>query len=41
MFCHMEEKVVYPNSSLLDEFFPSAEIDMEDILNCQDPPDFD
>jgi len=41
VFCHMEEKTVSPNSSLLGEFPPSPGIDMEDILNCQDPPDFD
>jgi len=41
MFCHMEEKVVSPTSSLLEEFSPSLEIDMEDILNCENPPDFD
>jgi len=41
MFCHMEGQVVSPNSSLLDEFSPSLEINMEDILNCQDPPGFD
>ena len=37
----MEEKAVSLNSSLLDEFLPSSEIDMEDILNCQGPPNFD
>ena len=41
MLCHMEEKVLSLDSSLLDEFLPSPEIDMEDFLNCQDPPDFD
>jgi len=41
MCCHMEEKAVSPNSSLLDEFFPSPKFDIEDILNCQDPLDFD
>ena len=40
MFCHMEEKVICPNSSLLDKFPPSPEIDMEGILNCEAPPDF-
>ena len=40
MFCHMEEKMVSLNSSLLDAFLPSPEIDMEDVLNCQDPPNF-
>jgi len=37
----MKEKVVSPNSSLLDEFPHSPEIDLEDVLNCEDPPDFD
>ena len=41
MFCHMEEKVVSPNSYLLDEFRSSSEIDKEDVLSCQDPPDID
>jgi len=30
VFCHIDEKVVSPNSSLLDEFPPSLEIDIED-----------
>ena len=41
MFCHMKEKVVSPNSSLLDEFPPSPEIEMEDVLDCDNPPNFD
>jgi len=41
MFCHMEEKVVSPNSSILDVFPPLPENGMEDILNCEDPSDFD
>ena len=41
MFFHMEEKVVSSSSSLSDTFRLSPEIDMEDALNCQDPPDFD
>jgi len=41
VFYHTKEKVVSPNSSLLDEFLPSPEIDMEDVLSCEDPPDFD
>jgi len=40
MFFHVKEKVVSPNSSLLDAFPPSPEIHIEDTLNCQDPPDF-
>ena len=41
MFCHMEQKAVSPYYSSLDEFLPSPNIDMENILNCQDPPDLD
>ena len=41
VFCHMKEKVVSPNSSFLDEFPPSPEIDIEDVWNCEDPPDAD
>ena len=41
MFYHMEEKIVSPNSSLLDAFLLSSEINIEDISNCQDPPNFD
>ena len=41
VFYHMKEKVVSPNSYLLDDFSPSPEIYMEDVLNCEDPPDFD
>ena len=41
MFCHMEKKAVSPDSSLLDAFPPSPKIDMEDVLNFQDPSDFD
>ena len=41
MFYRMEEKVISFNSSLLDEFLPLLEIDIENILTCQDPPDFD
>ena len=41
MFCHIKEKVISPNSSLLDDFSPSPEIDLEDVLNCEDPPDLD
>ena len=40
MFYYAEQKAVSPNYSLLDEFPPSPDIDMEDILNCQDAPDF-
>ena len=41
MFCSMDEKVIFPNSSVSDAFPLSPEIDMEDVLNCQDPSDFD
>jgi len=40
MLCHVQEKVISPNSSLLNAFPPSTEISMEDVLNCQDPPNF-
>jgi len=41
VFCHMKEKVSFPNSSLLDKSFPSLEIDMKNVLNSEDPPDLD
>jgi len=41
MFCFMDERVVSPNSFQSDAFPSSPEIDMEDVLNCQDLPDFD
>jgi len=41
VFCHMKEKVVSHNSSLLDVLPPSPDIDREDILNYEDPPNFD
>jgi len=41
MFCHMKEKVASPNSPLLDEFHPSPKIVMEDVLDCEDPLNFD
>jgi len=41
MFCHLEKKVVSPSCSLLNAFLLSPKIDMEDVLNCQDPPNFD
>jgi len=40
VFCHMKEDVVSP-SSLLDALLISPEIDMEDVLNYEDPPDSD
>ena len=33
MLCHMEEKVVSSNSSLLAAFPLSSEVDIEDVLN--------
>ena len=42
MLCFfMDERVVSPNSSQSDAFLLSLEIDMEDGLDYQDPPDFD
>ena len=41
MFCHMKEKLVSSNSSLLDDLPPSPKINMEDVLNCKDSSDFD
>ena len=41
VFCHQKEKVVSPNSSLLGDFSPSPEVDMENVLNCEDPLDLD
>ena len=41
VFCHLKEDVVSPSSSLLDALPLSPEIDMEDVLNCEDLPDFD
>ena len=40
MFSHRKEDMVSPHSSILDALPLSHEIDMEDILNCEDPPDF-
>ena len=39
VFCHTKEDVVSPSSSLLDALPLSPEIDMEDVLNFEDPPD--
>ena len=41
VFCHMQEDIVSPNSSLLDALTLSPEINMEDVLKCEDPPDSD
>jgi len=41
MFCFMDEKVFSPHSSLSDALSLSPEIDMMDVYNCQNPPDFD
>ena len=37
VFCHTKEKVFSPSSSLLDALPLFPEIDMEDVLNCEDP----
>jgi len=37
---HIKEKEVSPNSSLLHEFPSSPEIDIQDVLNYEDPPIF-
>ena len=39
VFSHRKEDMVSPHSSILDVLPPSPEIDMEDILNYEDPPD--
>ena len=41
VFYHMKENVVSLNSSLLDEFPLPLKLCTEDVLNCEDPPDFD
>ena len=41
IFCHMVEKVVSPNYSLLDPFPLSSKINREDVLHSQDSPDSD
>jgi len=41
VFIHKKEDMVSPHSSILDALSLSPEIDMEDILNCEDPPDSD
>jgi len=41
VFCHRKEDVVFPSSSLLDALVLSLEIDIEDVFNCDDPPDSD
>ena len=41
LFCNMKEKEVSSNSSVLNEFPPSPEIDMKDVLKCKDPPNLD
>jgi len=40
VFCHTKEDVVSPSSSLLDALPLFPEIDMKDVLDCEDPPDF-
>jgi len=39
VFCHT--KTISPCSSLLDALSLSPEIDIEDVLNCDDPPNSD
>ena len=39
MLYQTKEDVVSPNSSLLDALPIFPEIDIEDVLNCHDPPD--
>ena len=41
MFSHRKEDVVSAHSSILDASPISPEIDMEDVLNYEDPPDSD
>jgi len=41
VFCHTKEDVVSPSSSLLDTLSLSPEIDMKDVLDCEDRPDYD
>ena len=41
MFSHRKEDVVSHHSSILDALPLSPEIDMEDVLNCEDPRDSD
>ena len=41
MFSHKKEDMVSPHSSTLDALPLSPEIDMEDVWNCEDPPDSD
>jgi len=39
VFSHKWEDAVSPHSSILDALPLSPEIDMEDVLNDEDPPD--
>ena len=41
MFYHTQEDVISPSSFLLNALPLSFEIDIEDVLNCEDPPNFD
>jgi len=41
MFCHTKEEVISPNSCLLDALPLSPETNMENVLNCDDPPNFE
>ena len=41
VFCHTKDDMVSPSSSLLDALPFSPDLDMEDVLNYEDPPDSD
>ena len=41
IFCYVKDKMASPSFSLSDAFPYSPEIDMDDVMNCQDPPNFD
>jgi len=41
VFSHKNEDMVSPHSYILDALPVAPEIDMEDVQNCEDPPDFD
>ena len=41
VFSRIKKDLVSPHSSILDALPLSPEIDMDHILNCEDPPDSD
>ena len=41
VFSHRKEDMVSPYSCILDALPLSPKIDMEDVWNCEDPPDCD